>query len=221
MSIRKINFAPNEYYHIYNRGNSKQKIFRNVRDYDRFMKLLYLSNSKNNFEFRNIKNHYAIERGDRIVSIGAYCLMPNHFHLSLKELEDGGITRFMHKLQTSYSMYYNLIYKRSGALYEGKFKSQYLNNDNYLKYVFSYIHLNPIKIIDPHWKEGGVLNINNSINFLKTYKYSSYPDYLNFSRVEKMIISPEDFPDFFLTKENLEKEIFEWINYNHTEARPP
>src|SRR3989344_8568343 len=139
MSIRKITFSEGEYYHIYNRGNSKQTIFHDKSDYDRFIKLLFLSNGENNFKIYKIsKNIYEVDRGRRLVGIGAYCLMPNHFHLLITQTDKGSITRFMQKVSTGYSMYYNKKYQRSGALFEGKFKAEHADNDNYLKYLFSY-----------------------------------------------------------------------------------
>src|SRR3989344_7999827 len=123
MSIRKVSFVPGEYYHIYNRGNSKQKIFHNKADYERFISLLYLSNSGNNFKIDYIGKHniYITDRGSRLVSIGAYCLMPNHFHILITPLVEGGVSKFMQKMTTAYSMYYNQKYRRTGGLFEGKF----------------------------------------------------------------------------------------------------
>ena len=124
MSIRKTNFVPGEYYHIYNRGNSKQKIFHDKEDYERFIKLIFLSNGSNNFKIHFIKNDvvYDFERGKQLVDIGAYCLMPNHFHILITQTEEGSISKFMQKLTTGYSMYYNKKYERTGSLFEGKFK---------------------------------------------------------------------------------------------------
>src|SRR3989344_7979359 len=106
MSIRKVSFAPFEYYHIYNRGNSKQKIFNDKEDYLRFIFLLYISNSSASFNFYDLSrnnnfNVYEIEKNDSLVDIGAYCLMPNHFHLLLTQKnteENNNITKFMQKL---------------------------------------------------------------------------------------------------------------------------
>lgn len=213
MSLRKVSFVPGEYYHIYNRGNSKQKIFHDQYDYEHFMKLLYLANSDKTFVFRKIKNVFDIDIKSPLVSIGAYCLMPNHFHLLLTEKEDGGITKFMHKLSTSYSMYYNKKYARTGGLFEGKFQSEYLDRDQYLKYVFSYIHLNPIKLIDPLWKEEGIKNTSKTLKFLEGYNFSSYNNYLGVNREENAIINKKDFPNYFPTVKSFENEIFEWINF--------
>lgn len=215
MSIRKVNLVSGEYYHIYNRGNSKQVIFQDEEDYKHFIKLLFLSNGEFNFKFQFIgkSNIYDFKRGTRIVSIGAYCLMPNHFHILISQTENGSISKFMQKLTTGYSMYYNKKYKRTGSLFEGKFKSQYATDDRYLKYLFSYIHLNIIKLIQKDWKETGIKNKRELIHYLDEYKYSSYLDYVGVFRQENKIINTEAFPDYFPTKESFKKEIFEWLSY--------
>ncbi|MBI1974260.1 MAG: transposase [Candidatus Zambryskibacteria bacterium] len=213
MSLRKIPFVPDEYYHIYSRGSDKRKIFHDNSDYNRFLNILYLSNSDINFRFDRIEDVYSTERGQRLVSIGAYCLMPNHVHILIKQVAENGISRFMHKLLTAYSMYYNTKYERTGGLLEGKFKAELLDSDNYLKYLFSYIHLNPVKLIEPKWKESGIRNRNKAIDFLNKYRYSSYQDFMRIDRKEKAILNLEDFPEYFPTKEKFQEEIFDWIDY--------
>lgn len=217
MSIRKVNLVNGEYYHIYNRGNSKQKIFNDKEDYTHFIKLLFLSNGQSNFKIQFIgkKDIYEFERGEQVIAVGAYCLMPNHFHLILRQNMESGISKFMQKLTTAYSMYYNKKYERTGGLFEGKFKSQNLNNDRYLKYLFSYLHLNPIKILQKDWKEIGVKNKNLALKYLDEYEYSSYQDYTGIVRKENNILNKETFPDYFPTNEKFKKEIFEWLSYGN------
>lgn len=212
MSIRKVSFIYGEYYHIYNRGNSKQKIFHDKQDYERFIKLLFLSNSMDNFNIRDIKkNFFDFNRKEKLVAIGSYCLMPNHFHLLITQTEVGDISKFMQKLTTAYSMYYNKKYTRTGSLFEGKFKSQYINSDRYLKYLFSYIHLNPIKIIQRDWKEKGIKDKKKALDFLENYKFSSYLDFLSAGREENVILDGNYFPDYFPNEDKIKEEIFEWI----------
>ncbi|MFA6251722.1 MAG: transposase [Candidatus Paceibacterota bacterium] len=227
MGIRKVPFVEGEYYHIYNRGNSKQKIFLDKEDYNRFIKLLYLCNSSKNLNFRdNIKDKKIealnFERGDQIIAIGVWVLMPNHFHLCLSIPKgrtfgngerENRISLFVKKVCTSYTMYFNRKYNRSGSLFEGKFKSQYVVDDKYLKYLFSYIHLNPIKIIQKDWKEKGINSKEEALGFLNNYKYSSYLDYIGISRAESKILNKKSFPGYFPTPENINKEIFEWLSY--------
>src|SRR3989339_1483654 len=217
MSIRKKAFVSEEYYHIYNRGNSKQKIFHDKEDHYRFISLLYACNSENNFRIyalNKIESPYDFKRDLELVSIGAYCLMPNHFHILITQTEKGDISKFMQKLSTAYVMYYNKKYKRTGSLFEGKFKSEHANNDRYLKYLFSYIHLNPIKLIDKNWKENGVSNKKEALDFLSQYQYSSYVDCLGKERIQNKILNQKVFPNYFPTKKEFSKEIFEWLSFN-------
>ena len=228
MSTRKIPFVEGEYYHIYSRGNSKQKIFLDVQDYERFLKLLYLCNSENNIDFRedivrkNI-NAWDFDRGKTIVSIGAWVLMPNHFHLYLtlnprkSDFRKNEVTEFMRKLLTSYSKYFNKKYKRTGGLFEGQFKAVYIENDNHAKYNFSYIHLNPIKLIDKNWKENGIKDLQKANMFLKSYKWSSYLDYKGVVRPENKILNIEKFPKYFKNIKDFDKEIIDWLQFKERE----
>src|SRR3989344_6382278 len=214
MSLRKIYFAVGEYYHIYNRGNSKQNIFHDPDDYGRFLKLMFLSNGKENFNVRSIGNKiYNFNRGKQLVDIGAYCLMPNHFHILLTQTNNGDVSKFIHKLLTGYSMYYNKKYERVGALFEGKFKSEHANNDRYLKYLFSYIHLNPVKLIDTDWKEAGIKDKRKIIKFLEQFIYSSFQDYLGVKRPQKVILNTKAFPNYFSSPNQFRNEIFDWVDY--------
>ncbi len=219
MSIRNISFVEGEYYHIYNRGNSKQKIFLSESDYQRFVDLLYAVNREDGFNFADSQKGISVYEKDSenpLVAIGAYCLMPNHFHILLTPLVGGGVSKFMQKLSTAYVMYFNLKNKRTGSLFEGKFRSQYVGNDRYLKYIFSYIHLNPIKLIQKDWKEKGIKNKKVALQYLAGYEYSSYVDYIGKERVQKMILSKSHFPEYFPSKSEFNNEILDWISYNET-----
>lgn len=216
MSIRKTNLVQGEYYHIYNRGNSKQKIFHDKEDYLRFISLLYISNTRESFNLYDLArdpnfNIYEIERNNLLVNLGAYCLMPNHFHILITETTESGISKFMQKLGTAYSMYYNKKYERSGGLFEGKFKTQHAGTDRHLKYLFSYIHLNPIKLIQKDWKEKGIKNKKEAFNYLLKYPYSSYLDFVGEKRVQNKILNTESFPKYFPNKKSFINEILEWL----------
>ncbi len=104
-------------------------------------------------------------------------------------------------------MYYNKKYKRSGGLFEGKFKSKYVGEDRYLKYLFSYIHLNPLKMIDQNWKRS-VLD-NSHYDFLSNYKYSSFREY---QKEEYQYVDKEAFPDYFPSKHSFIKELSSWVS---------
>jgi len=231
MTKRHIQFVPGEFYHVYSRGNSKQDIFLDDQDRDRFVKLLYLSNSFKNINFRDdivLRGIDAFEydKGEGIVSLGAWVLMSNHVHFLVtipltKKPEPGSgeegeneISCFMRKLFGSYTKYFNKKYERTGGLFESRFKATLIDSDEYLKYIFSYIHLNPVKMIDSEWKEKGIQDIRKAEDFLKTYPWSSYLDFLGVKRREKAILNLSDFPQYFSTSTIFEEEIFDWLNFN-------
>lgn len=217
MSIRKVNFLKGEYYHIYNRGNSKQKIFQDKQDYFHFMNLLFLCNDTENLRAFNLlreNKNFLNSKKESIVSIGSYCLMPNHFHILITEQQEGGISKFIQKLSTAYVMYYNQKYERTGSLFEGKFKAVHMSNDKQIKYLFSYIHLNPIKLIQKDWKEKGIINKKEALHYLNNYKYSSYIEFLEEKRNYYNILDIKKFPQYFSTGPHFIKEIFEWLSFN-------
>lgn len=215
---RKFNFSIGEYYHIYNRGTDKRVIFLDEEDHERFMNLLYLCNSQNRIVFREIPigEAYENERGDTLVDIGAYCLMPNHFHILVREKIENGVSFFMQKLLTAYSMYFNTKYKRTGGLYEGPFRATHVTEDRYLKYLFAYIHLNPVKIIDPQWKENGITDRTAAKEYLARYLYSSYPEYIGTSRKEWKILNTVAFPEYFADSQDFQGFVDEWFSYKTT-----
>jgi len=220
---RNFNFAPGEYYHIYNRGVEKRRIFLKNYDYERMMFLLYICNNSEPVHIQNYRGLTSIEkfllpRKRTIVDVGAVCLMPNHFHLLLKEKIDGGISLFMQKVTTAYTMYFNKINNHSGVLFQGTFKSKYVDKDEYLKYLYSYIHLNPAKIIEPNWKEKGIENHNKVKNFLDSYKFSSYLDFCGKIRPENSILNKRVFPGYFHDKASFENFINEWLEYKGIEV---
>lgn len=221
MSLRRVNLIEGEFYHIYNRGNSKQEIFLDSEDYDRFTKLLYLSNSTTRVNFKEdiVKKKIDVwdfKRGNQIVTIGAWVLMPNHFHLYLtpaqgESLGEPVVSIFMKKLCTAYTMYFNKKYNRTGTLFEGPFKSVHVSSENQARYLFSYIHLNPVKLIQKDWKEKGIKNKERVFKFLDSYKWGSYFDYMGINRKESKIINRLNFFDYFPTNLDFKKEIFDWI----------
>ena len=203
---RDLTFSFEEFYHVYNRGTEKRIIFLDEYDYNRFTLLLYLCNSTDRVDlgdlFRqglSLSEIFNEDRTDTLVDIGAWCLMPNHFHLLIREKTESGISTFMKKLLTSYSMYFNKKYHRTGSLFEGPFKAKHLDYDQYLKYQFTYIHLNPIGIVDSGWKEKRIEDKKKAKTFLDNYKYSSYSDYGGGKRLERNILNKEAFPEYFET----------------------
>jgi putative transposase len=184
---RKTKFVVGEFYHVYNRGVEKRIIFQNVTDYKRFLALLYIANSSEQVHLSNdvwykdssLDKVFEKDRGEPLVAMGAYCLMPNHFHLLLTPLVEGGISKFMLKLQTGYSMYFNKKNDRVGALFQGVFKSQHIDDDTYLRYIYAYIHLNPAKLKNSKWKIQPKSFLTKLKKFIAEYLYSSLREYLS------------------------------------------
>lgn len=197
MGQRTISFAPDEWYHCYNRGVDKRIIFTSPKDHERFLMLLYACNSVEPIHISNIYQGKtlvdlvgAVKRKKTLVDIGAYCQMPNHNHLLLREHNYGGITSFMRRLGTGYTMYFNIKYKRVGALYQGAFKAKHIVSDQNFNRAVSYIHANPAELIEPKWKQGVIQNEKTLREFLSNYRYSSFPDY-SVERVESSIINKQ------------------------------
>lgn len=194
---RRAKLEVGGFYHIYNRGVEKRIIFKHPSDYKRFLVLLYIANSSKPLHIKDFKSIDSIEeiftkdRGRPLVAIGSYCLMPNHFHLLLTPLVDGGVSKFMLKLQTGYSMYFNKRTGRVGSLFQGTFKSQHITKNKYLMHIYSYIHLNPSKLQNIDWKSQPKSFLKTLKKYITTYPYSSLQEYLSESY---KIIDPKPFP---------------------------
>jgi len=222
--LRKTNFSPENYYHIYNRGTEKRDIFLMKEDYSRFLILLYLCNNSDAVDIRSLFSKglsfveiMALKRNNLLVDIGAYCLMHNHIHLLIKEKKENGISVFTKKLFTGYSMYFNRKNKRSGRLFENVFKAELIESDNYLKYLFSYIHLNPVKFIEPGWKENGIKNIKNVKLFLENYSWSSFNAY--HKNQSDSILNKEEFPKYFENMSEFNDFIDDWLKFKNQSTK--
>jgi putative transposase len=154
-------------YHIYNRGTDKRLIFDSERDYLRFIDGLR--------KFRAEQPVGAV--GKRLVDVLCFCLMPNHYHLLLRSRNEEGLTKFMRRLSTGYTMYYNKKNGRQGVLFESNYKSRRIEDDAYLLQVSRYIHLNPLSLVEPGWKEQGIADREKVSAFLRGYRWSSLPAY--------------------------------------------
>lgn len=219
-----MEFSVGEYYHLYNRGTDKRKIFTNHGEYLRFLVLLYVCNSNIKVDIGDklrqgltLSDIFEIEKDGELVSIGSYCLMPNHFHILVREKEKEGISLFMQKLQTAYTMYFNKKNERNGSLFQGTFKAQHITKDTYLKYLFAYINLNPAKLIYSNWKENGIKDLYKAENYLNEYKYSSYLDLVGICRLENRILNIVEFPEYFDSKLDFRDFIKEWLFFKDIE----
>lgn len=172
-------FAPDEWYHCYNRGIDKRITFESERDFERFLQILYLSNSlerihRSDLASASTEKILTTPRGSPLVEIGAFCLMHNHFHLLLKEITEGGISIFMQKVGIAYTLYFNIKNERTGNLFNKPFKSRHVSEDRYFQHVINYIHCNPAEPCEPGWKNGVVKNMKQLHKKLLAYPYSSF-----------------------------------------------
>lgn len=212
MSQRKILFEIGEYYHIYNRGNSKQIIFRDDNDKIRFVQLLSIMNQQERKRIDESSLRDSFERkDDPLLAIGAYVLMDNHFHILVKETSENGTTKFMQKVCTAYAMYFNKKYDRRGGLFEGNFKAKFVDSDIYLQYLYAYIHLNPAKMLDKNWKNAVLRKNKDLTEFIKRYSFSSFHDYCAIKRPENSLLTIKEFPLYFKTSKDFIESILRWL----------
>ena len=192
--------AEGEWYHCYNRGVDKRKTFLHRTDYERFLLLLLVANSPDVLHISNMKEktfsgaliHAPETPSNPLVEIGAYCLMPNHFHVALKEVRTGGIASLMQKVCTGYTMYFNKKNERTGSLFAGTYKSKHVADDSYIKQLISYIHCNPVELFDPNWKESNTPLQVLEKNLLQ-YQYSSLAAFLDSTVPEIKLLGPSIF----------------------------
>src|SRR5438094_713652 len=135
MPVRITPLVNNHFYHVFNRGVEKRNIFKNAYDYNRLLKTIeyyQYQGPKPKFSRYLEGTLYKPKLENKIVEIIAFCLMPNHFHLLLKQVKEGGITEFMSKLSNSYTKYFNTKYYRIGPLLQGEFKAVRVETDEQL-----------------------------------------------------------------------------------------
>jgi len=176
--MRKDPFGVGDYVHVYNRGNRKMDIVRDEQDRWRFLAGLRFFNDEHpgHFTMRSFFAKSSLSRSDLdrlewaadgpaqkpIVGIISYCLMPNHFHMLVKEIKSGGITTFLRKLGTGYTYYSNVRYKESGRVFQGAYQARKITDKQGMHYIDAYIQvLNPCELLP----EGMPLN-----NFDKAFQ---------------------------------------------------
>ncbi len=210
-------FVNDNFYHIFNRGVEKRIIFNETNDYLRFVRSLFEFNDELSVEdiryqiFNDPIKELEIRRPRKLlVDIACFCLMPNHFHLVLNQLKEGGISKFMQKLGNGYTKYFNTKYERSGVLFQGTFKTVPILTDAQLLHISRYIHLNPVELIESQWKERGVEDWRKVQKFLESYQWSSYLDYIgqkNFS----YLVNPRFISEQFKSAGEYKKFIKIWV----------
>lgn len=209
-----------------NRGVDQRDIFLEQGDYLRFIYSLGAFNDSspaNNTAYGNRNDFVSRYMGTReqIVDVHGWCLMRNHYHLLLSEREEGGITRFVRKLNIGYAKFFNDKYKRSGTLFQGRTKKILIERDQQFNYILHYIHLNPLDYLKgaEAWRirsKSGVRNANAALEYLKKYRWSSYLDY----------VGEQNFPPL-LTKDvfgnafgDYEKAVARYLKTEETKASP-
>lgn len=213
MPYRKVILAPEQFYHVFNRGVASSPIFLNTREYLRFLDLIdYYRFSNTPLSFSKLMNLEKEERKKIFlelkkenaihVEVLTYCLMPNHFHLLLKQITDKGISIFMKNLQNGYVKYFNIKNERAGPLFQSMFKAVIIETDEQLLHVSRYIHLNPSTafIVEPE--------------NLEDYKWSSLNSYLDkdFNSADYFVNS-KIVLDFFKKGEDYKKFVLDQASY--------
>ncbi|OGG41215.1 hypothetical protein A2118_03115 [Candidatus Kaiserbacteria bacterium GWA2_50_9] len=178
MTKRNTPFTVGEWYHCFNRSIDKRIAFEDSRDYHRFLELLYLANDqlplrRDDIGIRKFEEVLNIPRGKIFVTIGAFCLMPHHFDLVLKEIVDGGITAFMRKMGTAYTLYFNARHKRAGNLFLKPFQSRHVATNRSFQHLVNYIHSNPAVLYEPGWRTNHVVDPQFLEEQITAYPYSS------------------------------------------------
>lgn len=210
---RNLKFSIGEYYHVYNRGVEKRIIFNNEFDYQRFLLLIILINDDKPVEVQQLVRDYTIpeiinQRRNPIVSVVSFCLMPNHYHLILKEISESGISKFMHKLGTGYTLYFNAKNNRSGSLFQGTFKAKFIEDDRYLKYLFEYIHLNPVRDL----LDKGMPMTKDLLNRVAENPNTSFRVYSGKEkgRLAEAVLNQADFYTLFNSFQEHENRLLQW-----------
>lgn len=211
MPKRPVMLENGNYYHVYNRGVNKRKIFLDNRDYQRALdSLLFYIHSGHRIRFsyfhrlnERLKNEYIDGLTNQLIELNSFALMPNHFHFLVYQNEANGISNCLRRFENSYTKYFNTKYKRVGPLLQGRFKAVHITNDSQLLHVSRYIHLNPLT--------SGVIN---SLDELETFPWTSYPNFLNSSQETKITNSiilghfkNQSYKDFVSERADYQKEL--------------
>lgn len=179
-------------YHVLNRGIDGRNLFLDTQDYARFVHDLYEFNdtapatefSRASISTNPHVGHRKSHMRKRLVEIHGWCLMKDHYHLLLSELIEGGLIKFMTKINIGYAKYYNERYERHGHLFQGKTKKVLITRNEHFLYILHYLHLNPLDYLAEasRWRErdkGSIKNAKGAVAYLNDYRWSSYLDYCN------------------------------------------
>lgn len=196
-------YIENGYYHIYNRGIDKREIFLDIQDCKAFLRYLkiYLSPENELLQLNkdniNILRHLKYNLSDEI-DLLSFTLMPNHFHLQVKQYTKDAIVKLTRRVITSYVMYFNNKYKRKGGLFESIYKAALIENDSYLLHLSRYINLNHL---NPR-------TLTSKINFKE---FSSCPYYLG--ERQASWIKPNEILSYFKTAKAKFKNVLSYRDF--------
>lgn len=204
MSLRKTLLVSNEIYHIFNRSVRDMPIFKNRVDYRLFSEaMMYYLQPKPPVRFsiyRFQKKKYPVDLKEKIVTIVNFCLMPTHFHFTLRQEMNNGIKQFIQRLSNSFAHYFNLKYQTRGPVFEGNFKAVRVETEEQLLHLSRYVHLNPVT--------------SYLVEKPENYPYSSYLIYLGREKssiadcsVVMSGISRYNYEKFVLDQKNYQREL--------------
>lgn len=224
--LRKEKFAPGEHYHIYNRTLFNISVFKDAKNCDRLMQAFLLANStKSSQAFEYLRNNpkpttvvglidKALEiarSGEKLVDVLCYAIMPDHYHILLKERIKDGITGFVHKCNISVAKYINIKTERRGPLFESLFKSKHIAKNDYLLHLSLYIHLNPLDfLVGKQWREHKIQNWSQIRSKLINYPYSSLKNFLGTTHENKIISETKIITEQFKDAKEYESFLREW-----------
>jgi len=214
--MRELQIETGEIYHICNRSIGGEKIFSKSDFAGHFLETLFLVNTTDSrlLNWRREKLHSGILefKGDRLADIYALVLMPDHFHILAKQLIDGGVAILCQRLCNSFARYYNLTSERKGRLFLGPYRAVHISNDAQAAHIFTYMHGNPLDLIVPEWREGGVKNWEKAEKFLKSYPWSSLGAYTDAKTHNfiKDIINKDFASDYFDKSDDYLLQIKDW-----------
>lgn len=225
--IRKEKFVAGEYYHIYNRTVFKIPEFKDNGNAKKLAQNFLLANSTKSsqaFDYLRSNKTSTVERaleiakqGEKLTEILCYSIMPNHYHLLLRESKEGGITDFIRRCNTSIAKYINTKTERAGPLFESNFKSKHIDSNNYLLHLSVYIHLNPLDFLDgEQWRENKLKDWKKKKARLLGYKWTSLKHYLMENFNDPIISGEEIILSQFNNKGDYENFLQEWSveNFN-------
>ncbi|HWO06956.1 MAG TPA: hypothetical protein VNM40_00015 [Candidatus Paceibacterota bacterium] len=202
-----------EYYRLFNEGFERRIIFSSQEDYDRFEAYLYLLNSvesprvSNIFAGNRTEEIFTTARGERLVAIGAYSFLAREFHILATPLVEGGISKFMQKVQTAYTMYFNKKYVRSGSLFQTAYKSEPVAGDERVTYSFADIHLQPAMLFNEEWRDASDYELHSLAAKALQYRYSGAGEYVSRTFA---IIDPGAFPKLLLRSRTPDFYVRHW-----------